>query len=103
MNSTLKLKLISFDYRLLDLWVKKIVELALKHNSKIQGPIPLPTKTKLYTVLKSPHVNKPSMEHFEKKEHRRLILISEYDSKLLSYFERMSLPASLDLRISLIG
>ncbi|AFO51913.1 30S ribosomal protein S10 [Candidatus Mycoplasma haematolamae str. Purdue] len=103
MATTLKIKLISFDYRLLDLWVKKIVELALKHNSSIKGPIPLPTETKLYTVLKSPHVNKPSMEHFQKKMHRRLILISDYDSRLFSHFEKMSLPASLDLRLSLVS
>ncbi|ADX97954.1 30S ribosomal protein S10 [Mycoplasma suis] len=102
MSSVLKIKLTSFDYRLLDLWVKKIVELALRHNSVVRGPIPLPTKTKIYTVLKSPHVNKPSMEHFQKKEHRRLILISEYDSKLCAYFEKMSLPASLDLRLSIM-
>ncbi|RAO95039.1 30S ribosomal protein S10 [Mycoplasma wenyonii] len=103
MSTTLKIKLVSFDYRLLDQWVKKIVALALKHNSTIKGPIPLPTKTKLYTVLKSPHVNKPSMEHFQKKEHRRLILISQYDSQLFSEFQRTSLPASLDLRLSLVN
>ncbi|AHC39984.1 30S ribosomal protein S10 [Mycoplasma ovis str. Michigan] len=103
MSTTLKIKLISFDYRLLDQWVKKIVELALKHSSTIKGPIPLPTKTKLYTVLKSPHVNKPSMEQFQKKEHRRLIFISQYDSRLFSYFQKMSLPASLDLRLSLVN
>ncbi|OAL10363.1 30S ribosomal protein S10 [Candidatus Mycoplasma haematobovis] len=100
-NNEIRVKLLSFDYRLLDLWVKKIVELALLHKTKIKGPLPLPTKRKLYTFQKSPHVNKPSMEQFEKREHRRLIIFSSYTMELITDIQKMSLPASLDISVSI--
>ncbi|WP_216083138.1 30S ribosomal protein S10 [Candidatus Mycoplasma haematohominis] len=99
MMSEIQVKLLSFDYRLLDLWVKKIVELALLHQVKVKGPLPLPTKRKLYTFQKSPHVNKPSMEQFEKKEHRRLIIFTSFNQDLIADIQKMSLPASLDLNV----
>lgn len=99
MFSEIQLKLLSFDYRLLDLWVRKIVELAHLHNVKVRGPLPLPTKRKLYTFQKSPHVNKPSMEQFEKKEHRRLIIFTSFNPELISDIQKIRLPASLDLNV----
>lgn len=99
MLSEIQVKLLSFDYRLLDLWVKKIVELAQLHDAKVKGPLPLPTKRKLYTFQKSPHVNKPSMEQFEKKEHRRLIIFKTFSPELISDIQKIRLPASLDLNV----
>lgn len=100
-SAEIRVKLISFDYRLLDLWVKKIVELALLHKVVVRGPLPLPTKRKVYTFQKSPHVNKPSMEQFEKREHRRLIVFSSVNMNLISDIQKMSLPASLDLSVKI--
>lgn len=100
-DNEIRIKLLSFDYRLLDIWVRKIVELAHINNTVVLGPIPLPTKRTLYTVLKSPHVNKPSMEQFEKKIHKRLIVIKNYNNKLISDFQKFKLPTSLDIDLKI--
>lgn len=100
-SAEIRVKLISFDYRLLDLWVKKIVELALMHKALVKGPLPLPTKKRVYTFQKSPHVNKPSMEQFERREHRRLIIFSSFNMELVVDIQKMSLPASLDLSVKI--
>ncbi|AEG73766.1 ribosomal protein S10 [Mycoplasma haemofelis str. Langford 1] len=100
-SNEIRVKLFSFDYRLLDLWVKKIVELALLHKSQVKGPLPLPTKRKLYTFQKSPHVNKPSMEQFERREHRRLIIFIAPPAELVVDVQKMTLPASLDISVDI--
>ncbi|XP_032746546.1 30S ribosomal protein S10-like [Rattus rattus] len=99
MVSEIQIKLLSFDYRLLDLWVRKIIELAKLHKAQVKGPLPLPTKRKIYTFQKSPHVNKPSMEQFEQREHRRLIVFSSFNAELISDIQKIRLPASLDLSV----
>ncbi len=71
----IRINLNAFDYRLLDSSVQEIVDTAKRTGAKIAGPIPLPTKIKKYTVLRSPHVDKKSREQFEIQSHTRLIVI----------------------------
>ena len=74
MNQELRIRLSSYDQQLLDLSVKKIVEISKNTGAKISGPIPLPTKKEIFTILRSPHVNKSSREQFERRTHKRLIV-----------------------------
>ncbi len=75
MNQELRIRMSSYDQQLLDLSVKKIVEISKNTGAKISGPIPLPTKKEIFTILRSPHVNKSSREQFERRTHKRLIIL----------------------------
>ena len=69
----IRLKLKAYDHRVLDRSVVSIVEAVKRTGAEIRGPIPLPTKKRRYTVLKSPHINKDSREQFEMRIHRRMV------------------------------
>ena len=73
LNEKIRLKLESFDHKLLDLSCKQIIESINATQAKVVGPIPLPTKQRIYCVLRSPHVNKDSREHFEIRIHKRIL------------------------------
>ena len=76
-----------------------IVRAVEKSGSKVSGPIPLPTKTHRWTVLRSPHVNKKSREQFELKVHKRLIDIPDSGSQTVDALTRLDLPAGVDVEI----
>jgi len=96
-----RIKMKGFDHKLLDKSVEKIVETAKKNGAKVAGPIPLPTKTSRFTVLRSPHVNKTSREQFELKEHKRLLDILEPSPKTMDALMRVDLPSGVDVEIKL--
>ena len=75
--SKIRIKLKSFDYRLLDNSTEEIVDTAKRTGARIAGPVPLPTSINRYCVLRGPHVNKNSREHFEIRTHKRLVDILE--------------------------
>ncbi len=97
----IKIKLKSFDYRLLDRSVKEIIDIARSTGVRISGPIPLPTKREIYTVLRSPHVNKKSREQFELKIHKRLIEIIEPTPRTVDALSKLSLPAGVEVEMKL--
>ncbi|MGY4706423.1 MAG: 30S ribosomal protein S10 [Caldiserica bacterium] len=97
----IRIKLKSYDHELVDLAVRKIVERALSTRAKVVGPIPLPTERRLYTVLRSPHVDKRSMEHFERKIHKRLIDIVEPTAETINALMEIELPTGIDVEIKL--
>ncbi|HID08788.1 TPA: 30S ribosomal protein S10 [Candidatus Micrarchaeota archaeon] len=97
----IRIKLKSYDHELVDLAVRKIVERALATRAKVVGPIPLPTERRLYTVLRSPHVDKRSMEHFERKVHKRLIDIVEPTAETINALMEIELPTGIDVEIKL--
>ncbi len=99
MNKKMRIKLRAFDHRLLDRSVKDIVEIANRTGMKILGPVPLPTEKKLYTVLRSPHVNKKSREQFEIRVHKRLIWITNVTPKAVDALQKLDLPAGVDIEI----
>ena len=95
----IRIKLKAFDHRLLDQSVKEIIEIAKRAGVKIIGPVPLPTKREVYTVLRSPHVNKKSREQFEIKMHKRLIDIVEPTARTIDSLSKLSLPAGVEVEM----
>lgn len=91
----------AFDYRLLDASVQEIVDTAKRTGARIAGPIPLPTRIRKYTVLRSPHVDKKSREQFEVRRHKRLVDIVEPTQKTLDALTELDLPAGVHVEIKL--
>ncbi len=100
-NKRIRIKLKSFDNRLLDKSVEEIVELAKRSGVKIVGPVPLPTKREIYTVLRSPHVNKKSREQFEIRVHKRLIDIMDSTARTVDSLSKLNLPSGVEVEMKL--
>jgi len=96
---TVKIRLMAYDYRLLDLSCKEIVETAKKTGALISGPVPLPTKREVFTVLRSPHVDKKSREQFQIKTHKRFIEIINPTAKTIDALRKLDLPAGVNAEI----
>ena len=97
----IRIRLKAYDHEIVDQSTKKIVETAAKTGARVSGPIPLPTERSLYCVIRSPHVNKDSREHFEMKTHKRLIDILDPTPKTVDSLMRLELPAGVDIEIKL--
>ena len=99
----IRIRLKAYDHEIIDQSTKKIVETVVRTGAKIRGPVPLPTEKHRYTVIRSPHVNKDSREHFEMRIHKRLIDIVEPNSKTIDSLQRIELPAGVDIEIKIQG
>ncbi|MEW6662817.1 MAG: 30S ribosomal protein S10 [Bacillota bacterium] len=97
----IRIRLKAFDHKVLDQSAQKIVETAKRTGSRVSGPIPLPTEKNIYTILRSPHVNKDSREQFEMRTHKRLIDIADPNPKTVDALMRLDLPAGVDIEIKL--
>jgi len=97
----IRIRLKAYDHEVLDQSAKKIVETARRTGAEVSGPIPLPTKRSVYTILRSPHVNKDSREQFEMRIHKRLIDIIDPTPKTVDSLMRLDLPAGVDIEIKL--
>ncbi len=97
----IRIRLKAFDHKILDQSSEKIVETAKRTGALVSGPIPLPTEKNIYTILRSPHVNKDSREQFEMRTHKRLIDILEPTPKTVDSLMRLDLPAGVDIEIKL--
>lgn len=95
----IRIKLKAYDHTLIDKSTDKIVRTAKSTGAIISGPIPLPTKRTVYTVLRSPHVDKKSREQFETRIHKRLIDILNSTSKTIDALMKLELPAGVDIEI----
>ena len=95
----IRIKLKAYDHILIDKSTDKIVKTAKSTGAVISGPIPLPTKRSVYTVLRSPHVDKKSREQFETRVHKRLIDILNSSSKTVDALMKLELPAGVDIEI----
>ena len=96
-----RIRLKAYDHKALDQSAAKIVETAKKNGAQVSGPIPLPTEKQIFTILRSPHVNKDSREQFEMRTHKRLIDILEPNSKTVDAITRLDLPAGVSIEIKL--
>jgi small subunit ribosomal protein S10 len=96
-----RIRLKAYDHRLLDTSAARIVETAKRTGAQVSGPVPLPTEKNIYTILRSPHVNKDSREQFEMRTHKRLIDILEPTGKTMDALMRLDLPAGVDIEIKL--
>lgn len=99
-NQTIKIKLKSYDYRVIDQATKEIVDTAKKTGARINGPIPLPTYIERFTVLTSPHVDKNARDQYEIRTHKRLIIIVEPTDKTVNALMKLDLSAGVDVKIS---
>lgn len=95
----IRIRLKGYDQRLLDRSTADIVETAIRTGATVVGPIPLPTKKEVYTVLRSPHVNKKSREQFEMRTHKRLVEILDPTGKTIDALKTLTLPAGVDINI----
>lgn len=99
MNQKIRIKLKSYDHNLVDKSAEKIVKTVKSTGAVVSGPIPLPTHKKIYTVLKSPHVNKKAREQFELCAYKRLMDIYSSSSKTVDALMRLELPSGVDVEI----
>src|SRR2546427_7274909 len=99
MAGKIRIRLKAFDHALIDQAAADIVRTAEKTGAQVSGPIPLPTKRQLWTVLRSPHIDKKSREQFELKTHKRLIDIMDTRSQTVDALTKLDLPAGVDVEI----
>ncbi len=97
----IRIRLKAFDRGLLDTSCGKIVDTANRTGATAIGPIPLPTKRRIYCLLRSPHIDKDSREHFETRTHRRIIDIYQTSSKTIDALMKLDLPAGVDIEVKL--
>jgi small subunit ribosomal protein S10 len=97
----IRIRLRAYDHEVVDQSTKKIVETVVRTQAKVRGPVPLPTEIRRYTVVRSPHVDKDSREHFEMRVHKRLIDIVEPTGKTVESLQRLELPAGVDIEIKI--
>jgi small subunit ribosomal protein S10 len=99
MSQKIRIKLKSYDHNLVDKSAEKIVKTVKATGAVVSGPIPLPTHKRIYTVLKSPHVNKKAREQFELCAYKRLLDIYSSSSKTVDALMRLELPSGVDVEI----
>ena len=100
-NQKIRIRLKSYDHRMLDQSAEKIVETAKSTGALVAGPIPLPTEKQIITILRAVHKYKDSREQFEIRTHKRLIDISNPSPKTVDSLMRLDLPAGVDIEIKL--
>ena len=98
-SQKIRIKLKSYDHNLIDKSAEKIIRTVKSTGAVVSGPIPLPTRKRVYTVLRSPHVDKKSREQFEARSHKRLIDILSTSSKTVDALMKLELPSGVDVEI----
>lgn len=99
----IRIRLKAYDHEIIDQSTKKIVETVLRTGAQIRGPVPLPTAIHRFCVIRGPHVDKDSREHFEMRIHKRLLDIVEPAGKTVESLQRLDLPAGVDIEIKIQG
>ena len=97
--SSLRLRLKAFDHRLVDQSAREIVETARRTGAQVHGPIPLPTRRELFTVLISPHVDKDARDQYEIRTHKRMIDIINPSEKTVDALMKLDLPAGINVQL----
>ena len=101
MAQSIRIRLKAFDHEIIDQSTRKIVETVTRTSATVRGPIPLPTDKHRYTVIRGPHIDKDSREHFEMRVHKRLIDIIDPNAKTIDSLQRIELPAGVDIEIKI--
>ena len=97
----IRIRLKAYDHQLIDQAAEKIVDTAKRSGAEVSGPIPLPTKREIVTILRSVHVNKDSREQFERRTHKRLIDVIKPSPKTVEALMSLELPAGVDIELKL--
>jgi small subunit ribosomal protein S10 len=98
----MRVKIYSFDHKVLEEAVKKLVQVVVKSGGKVKGPIPLKTKKQVFTLLRSTFIYKKSRDKIECRVHKRLIDIGDVNSEIINNLSTLSLPAGVDLSIETV-
>lgn len=99
---TVRIRLRAYDHRILDSSVSKITDTVKRTGARLAGPIPLPTRIRKFCVIRGPHIDKESMEHFEIRIHSRLLDIHEPTNKTIDALMRFDLPSGVDIEVKTI-
>jgi small subunit ribosomal protein S10 len=102
-NDIIRIRMEAYDYAALDQSAMEIVETAKRTGSIVRGPIPLPTRREIYTILSSPHVDKKARQQYEIRTHKRVIDIVQATAKTIDALNKLSLPAGVDIKIKATG
>ena len=97
----IRIRLKSFDHKLIDRSAREIVETAKRTGARVKGPIPLPTRKERFTILVSPHVNKDDRDHYEIRTHKRLMDIVEPTDRTVDALMKLDLATGVDVQIKL--
>jgi len=100
-SQRIRIRMQAYDHRVLDQAVSEIVETARGTGSQVVGPIPLPTRIERFTVNRSPHINKKSMDQFEMRTHKRMLDIVSPTPKTVDELKKLNLPAGVDITIKI--
>ena len=99
MSQKIRIKLKSYDHNLVDKSAEKIVKTEKNTGAVVNGPIPLPTQKKIFTVLRSPHVNKKSREQFQLSAFKSILDIYSSSSKTIDALMKLELPSGVEVEI----
>ena len=100
-NQKIRIRLRAYDYRVLDKSTAEIVETAKRTGAKVAGPIPLPTRIEKFSVNRSPHVDKKSVDQFELRTHKRILDIVDPTARTVDELKKLNLPAGVDITIKI--
>src|SRR3989338_878609 len=100
--SKLRIRVMAYEYKILDLSVKQIIDTALRYDAKIVGPVPLPTEIKKYTVNRASFIYKNTREQFEVRVHKRVIDILNPTPKTIEALTNLSLPSGVDIDVKMM-
>ena len=95
----IRIRMEAYDHRALDASAQEIVEQAKRTAAKVRGPVPLPTRSERYTVLRSPHIDKKSREQFEMRTHKRVVDILDPTARTIEALNRLVVPAGVFIKI----
>ena len=101
-TSRLRIRVRAYESKILDLSVKQIMDTALRYDAQIEGPIPLPTERKVYTVNRAAFVYKNAREQFEMRIHKRLIDIVNPTQKVIEALSNISLPSGVNIDVKMM-
>ena len=100
-NQRIRIRLKSFDHRLIDQSAEEIVETAKRTGAQVSGPVPLPTRIERFDILTSPHVNKDARDQYEIRTHKRMLAIIQPTEKTVDALMKLDLAAGVDVQIAL--
>lgn len=103
MAQKIRIRLKAYDHEIIDQSTRKIVETVVRTSAKVRGPVPLPTEKHRYTVIRGPHKDKDSREHFEMRIHKRLLDILDPSPKTVDSLSRLDLPAGVEIEIKILN
>ncbi len=101
-NQKIRISLKAYDHKLVDQSVIQIIETAKRTGAKVSGPIPLPTKKEIITILRAVHKYKDSREQFEMRTHKRLVDITQPSQKTMDALSRLDLPEGVDITLKIM-